>query len=217
MSEGELAAVFEGLAEDAGEAGGEIAESIAKFTDDTANIEDANVARTLAADAETARAANAIGGHPEEIADVPNGSQLAFTEQSPADPDGLLRDYSANDGSRGGPELDRTMSNVRRVIDRYGIEINEGAWIKIDRGLRGLRAMTLPDRTIRLAPEAFENEEQLARTIYHENWHVGQINRYGRYFSGAAEADRWEQEAWDAERQWWSNHPLNPARLGGSS
>jgi hypothetical protein len=61
MSEGELAAVFKGLAEDAGEAGGEIAESIAKFTDETADIEDANVARTLAADASTAHAASTIG------------------------------------------------------------------------------------------------------------------------------------------------------------
>lgn len=60
MSDGELAAVFRALAEDAGEAGGEVAESIAKFTDDTAAIEDANVDRTLAADAENARAANAI-------------------------------------------------------------------------------------------------------------------------------------------------------------
>jgi hypothetical protein len=61
MSDGELGAVFQGLAEDAGEAGGEIAESIAKFTDDTAAIEDANVDRTLAAEAENTRAANAIG------------------------------------------------------------------------------------------------------------------------------------------------------------
>jgi len=82
MSEGELAAVFRGLAEDAGEAGGQIADSIAKFTDDTANIEDANVARTLTADADTARAANAIGkdaGSPEAgqsgIASADTGSQ----------------------------------------------------------------------------------------------------------------------------------------------
>jgi hypothetical protein len=202
MSEGELAAAFEGLANDAGQAGGDIAESIARFTDDTANIEDANVDRTLAADAKTARAADAIGNQPEE--DVSAQGRL-------------LRDYSADDGSRGGPELDRTMSNVRRVIDRYGIEMNEGAKIKIDRGLRGVRGMTLPGRAIRLAPEAFENEEQLARTIYHENWHVGQINRYGRYFSGPAEADRWEQEAWNAERQWWRNHPLNFGQPGGSA
>jgi hypothetical protein len=71
MSEGELAAVFKGLAEDAGEAGGEIAESIAKFTDETADIEDANVARTLAADADTARAANAIGKQAEQDTGIP--------------------------------------------------------------------------------------------------------------------------------------------------
>jgi hypothetical protein len=65
MSEGELAAAFEGLANDAGQAGGDIAESIARFTDDTANIEDANVDRTLAADAKTARAADAIGKDPD--------------------------------------------------------------------------------------------------------------------------------------------------------
>lgn len=61
MSEGELAAAFEGLAEDTAQAGEEIAGSIAKFTDETADIEDANVARTLATDAEAARAAAAIG------------------------------------------------------------------------------------------------------------------------------------------------------------
>lgn len=61
MSGGELGAVFKGLAEDAGEAGGEIAQSIAKITDETADIEDGNVARTLTADANAARAANAIG------------------------------------------------------------------------------------------------------------------------------------------------------------
>jgi hypothetical protein len=79
MSDGELAAVFKGLAEDAGEAGGEIAESIAKFTDDTANIEDANVARTLDADADSARAANAIGKEmdPEATLAGETGTQSA--------------------------------------------------------------------------------------------------------------------------------------------
>jgi hypothetical protein len=60
MSEGELAAAFEGLAEDTAQAGAEIADSIAKFTSETADIEDANVARTLTTDAEIARAAAAI-------------------------------------------------------------------------------------------------------------------------------------------------------------
>jgi Bacterial toxin 24 len=92
MSEGELAAVFKALAEDAGDAGGEIAESIAKFTDETANIEDANVARTLAADADTARAANAVG---QEAHPMPPG------ETGKQDAQGLINGGSEFRGSGG--------------------------------------------------------------------------------------------------------------------
>jgi hypothetical protein len=60
MAGGELAAAFEGLAGDAGQAGGDIANSIASFTEDTADIEDGNIARTLAADADAARAAASV-------------------------------------------------------------------------------------------------------------------------------------------------------------
>ena len=137
---------------------------------------------------------------------------LEFFRESPR----LLRQYAADDGARGGRQLERTMENVRRVIDRYGITMNRGAKIRIDKGIRGVRGVTMPDRMIRLSPQAFENEEQLARTIYHENWHVGQINAHGRYFKDAAEADRWEQEAWDAERRWWQSHPLNTGGKGAT-
>jgi hypothetical protein len=61
MAGGELAAVFEGLAGDAGQAGGDIAESIAKFTESTADTEDANVERILAADASSGQTVAAIG------------------------------------------------------------------------------------------------------------------------------------------------------------
>lgn len=73
MADGELGAVFEGLAEDAGQAGGDIGESIAKFTEATADTEDANVERILAADAENARTAAAIG----EDAAAESGSAAA--------------------------------------------------------------------------------------------------------------------------------------------
>lgn len=61
MAGGELEAVFKALAEDTAQAGKDIGESMARFTEITADTEDGNVARTLAADAETARAAEAIG------------------------------------------------------------------------------------------------------------------------------------------------------------
>jgi hypothetical protein len=126
----------------------------------------------------------------------------------------LVRQYMADDGAAGGRQLDRTMGNVRQAIDKYGIKMNPGARIRINRGLRGLRGVTQPSRLIELSPRAFENEEQLARTIYHENVHVGQINEFGRYARSAAEHDQWEQEAWEAERKWWKSHPLNAGGEG---
>jgi hypothetical protein len=57
---GELAAMFRSLADDASEAAGSMAAAISRFTVTTADTEDANVARTLAADADTARAIVAI-------------------------------------------------------------------------------------------------------------------------------------------------------------
>ncbi len=57
---GELAAVFRSLADDTSEAAGSIATAIGRFTVTTADTEDANVARTLAADADTARAITAL-------------------------------------------------------------------------------------------------------------------------------------------------------------
>jgi hypothetical protein len=84
MSEGELAAVFKGLADDAGEAGGEIAESIAKFTDDTADIEDANVARTLAADADTASAAKSIDKEPDLDSGTLYGNEADTADEAKA-------------------------------------------------------------------------------------------------------------------------------------
>ena len=59
---GELAAMFRSLADDTGEAAGSMAAAISRFTVATADTEDANVARTLAADADTARAVEAIRG-----------------------------------------------------------------------------------------------------------------------------------------------------------
>jgi hypothetical protein len=57
---GELAAMFRSLADDTSEAAGSMATAISRFTVTTADTEDANVARTLAADADTARAIETI-------------------------------------------------------------------------------------------------------------------------------------------------------------
>jgi RHS repeat-associated protein len=69
MADSELAAVFEGLAADADQAGGDIAGSMARFTESTADTEDGNVARTLAADSKSARGIRAIGRQSDADAD----------------------------------------------------------------------------------------------------------------------------------------------------
>jgi hypothetical protein len=66
---GELSAVFRALAEDTDRAAGNIASAMARFTETTADTEDGNVARTLAADAESARAIAVIGRDPVTLAD----------------------------------------------------------------------------------------------------------------------------------------------------
>jgi Restriction endonuclease fold toxin 3 len=101
MSEGELAAAFEGLANDAGQAGGDIAESIARFTDDTANIEDANVDRTLAADAKAARAATDIGKQADQDGGAPGNDSLPLStdDQGGRDAADLLADEQQYSGA----------------------------------------------------------------------------------------------------------------------
>jgi hypothetical protein len=56
MADGELAAVFKGLATDTDQAAGNIAESMGRLTEKTADNEEGNLARTLSTDAEHAQA-----------------------------------------------------------------------------------------------------------------------------------------------------------------
>jgi hypothetical protein len=55
MAEGETGAVFEGLANDAGDAAGEITDSLAKLSEDAADKEEANLARLLEQDAKAGK------------------------------------------------------------------------------------------------------------------------------------------------------------------
>jgi hypothetical protein len=123
MSEGELAAAFEGLAEDTAQAGGEIAESIAKFTDDTANIEDANVARTLAADADAARAAAAIaeGAGPES--GLNGGAEAGGGSVGPSSGEGISSEVESfvNRARNAEPKLTSDMKEISETV--HGSEL----------------------------------------------------------------------------------------------
>lgn len=66
MADGELGAVFKGLATDAEEAGGKIANSVAGVTTRAADIEEENLGRTMANEAQTAESFTRITGKPED-------------------------------------------------------------------------------------------------------------------------------------------------------
>lgn len=58
---------------------------------------------------------------------------------------------------------------------------------------------------VTLYPDAFENNEQLLRTIVHELVHVRQV-RGGGAPSDSVELARREREAYAEEEKWWQSH-----------
>ena len=88
MSGGELSAVFKGLAEDADQAAGNIAHSIADVSERTADIEESNLARTLDNEATTAQAFDRIREPPVPEPPSSINSRLGGGEP-PAEPDAL--------------------------------------------------------------------------------------------------------------------------------
>jgi hypothetical protein len=70
----------------------------------------------------------------------------------------------------------------------------------------GYAGHTWPDgRRVTLYPDAFEDEEQLARTIVHELVHVRQVRAQGVPRDTLDLVER-EREAYDEEEAWWRLH-----------
>jgi hypothetical protein len=107
-----------------------------------------------------------------------------------------------------GPRIPMKMGNVRDVADRWGVDL-KGIRVEINKSRAGIRGITGPDQKIQLCRGAFENEEQLARTLAHERFHVEQLRSGMSYPKTQEAADPFERAAYDFEDQWWNNHPLN--------
>lgn len=130
---GELAAAFRALAEDAAQAGEDIGNSISRWFEDTADIEDENVARTLAADSESARALDAIrpdpGNLPEDGAgDVTGGSEGVGRIARLLDDGDTAGNSELSDspGASNTPEGQRfkTNSTIDRTLNRVNPKFN---------------------------------------------------------------------------------------------
>ena len=101
------------------------------------------------------------------------------------------------------------MTACVRVASKYGIDISD-LNIKIDQARLSPEGITAPDQTITLTRGAFANEEQLARTLVHERYHVVDQLRAGmQYPSSRAAARLYEDAATAFENRRWASHPLN--------
>jgi hypothetical protein len=131
MAGGELAAVFEGLAGDADQAAGNIAESVAKIGEQTADNEEANLVRTLDDEAQTAKSFTDIaegGGTPADTA--PTSTAPAGTGASaPADGSGTGGWSGAGHVSSASPEAEAAYAAIRanpgdvpKIAENTGID-----------------------------------------------------------------------------------------------
>ena len=96
------------------------------------------------------------------------------------------------------------MQTVCEIACKYDIDISD-VTIKINKGRAGYAGSTAPNGTITLTRSAFANEEQLARTLYHERFHVDQIRSGMGYPTSRAAAGPWEDAAVAAENTWWGS------------
>lgn len=106
--------------------------------------------------------------------------------------------------SGAGRRLPMNMQTVCETACKYDIDISD-VTIKINKGRAGYAGSTGPDGTITLTRSAFTNEEQLARTLFHERFHVDQIRGGMGYPTSRAAAGPWEDAAVAAESSWWAS------------
>jgi hypothetical protein len=106
-----------------------------------------------------------------------SGASKTTTRAATNSGEGLLSTAARGSGSR----VPMNMQSVCETACKYGIDISDVS-IKIDKSRAGSAGITRADQSVTLTGSAFTNEEQLARTLFHERFHVDQI-RSGMYYS----------------------------------
>jgi RHS repeat-associated protein len=105
--------------------------------------------------------------------------------------------------SGSGAKLPMTMACVCAVAKKYGVDISD-VKINIDKSKYNVFGSTAPNQRVTLYRDAFKNEEQLARTLAHERFHVDQIRSGMGYPKEYDAMNAWEQAAQDFEDAWWA-------------
>ncbi|MFF0151642.1 hypothetical protein [Micromonospora sp. NPDC005203] len=120
-------------------------------------------------------------------------------------PDGLNRVR----GKGSGPKMPIKMDSVRRIAAKYGIDL-AGVTINIKDSKAGRHGVTRPDGSVDLWRDAFRSEEDLARTLAHERFHVEELRRGLPYPKNSDEAVPFEDRAYAYEDEWWDSHSIRP-------
>jgi hypothetical protein len=71
--------------------------------------------------------------------------------------------------------------------------------------MAGVYGSTSSQGVVKLARDAFTSEEQLARTLVHEKFHVDQIRDGMGYPDSYDAGNMWERAAQSYEDDWWAN------------
>jgi hypothetical protein len=98
------------------------------------------------------------------------------------------------------------MDTVNSVADKYGIDLSDND-ISINKAIDGARGSTGPDGKITLYRGAFENDEQLAKTLVHEQYHVADLAAGLPYPVTYDEMSAAEVAAESFAQQWWNSLP----------
>jgi hypothetical protein len=98
--------------------------------------------------------------------------------------------------------------NVLAVAEKYGIDM-DGVQFSLDKLRRGsgpgkeFYGVTMPDGQIKLARDAFMDEEQLARTLAHERFHLDELRKGMEFPWDEATRAAYEIRAYKYEERWW--------------
>ncbi|MFY1702451.1 hypothetical protein ACN28G_12010 [Micromonospora sp. WMMA1923] len=97
---------------------------------------------------------------------------------------------------------------MQTIASKYHIDISD-IQVSINNRMSGVCGVTKPDQSVTLCRDAFRSEEDLARTLEHERFHVSEL-RSGLPYPTAKQAEAFEDRAYIHEQQWWENQPQRP-------
>jgi hypothetical protein len=108
-----------------------------------------------------------------------------------------------------GPPQRMTMESVNRIAKKYGVDLS-GIPITIKDTITAICGITESDRTVKLCRAAFRSEEDLARTLEHERFHIEELRQGKPYPATRKEFHVYEDRAELHEDEWWDSHSIRP-------